>query len=176
MWRSRWRSHWRCRGWRWRRRHASWRSGRTPGCRVRWRRRNPRRRDERLLSTATRGILFLVRLAMRVAVAVWTKFGLLGQRNTRIIMQDNVSGWDISRRGAPRGMTKKSTWRDGDRSNLDASCLLSKRVARWTRVSAVSQMMSLIASLGSILSRCCRILRNGISWGVSAIWRIATSA
>jgi len=64
-----------------------------------------------------------------------------------------------------------SLWRDlcwlGARSSFALSALLSMRVARCTRVSAVSQMMSLTGSLGSILSRCCRMERKGISWGVS---------
>ena len=55
----------------------------------------------------------------------------------------------------------------GARSNLSLSALFSIRVALCTKVSAVSQMMSDTGSLGSILSRCWRMERKGISCGVS---------
>jgi len=55
----------------------------------------------------------------------------------------------------------------GARNNLSESAFDSIRVARWTNVSAVSHIMSLTGSFGSILSRCWRIERNGISCGVS---------
>lgn len=58
----------------------------------------------------------------------------------------------------------------GARSNLAASSLDSSSVARCTSVSAVSHTISLTGSFGSMRSRCCRTLRNGISWGVSATW------
>lgn len=56
----------------------------------------------------------------------------------------------------------------GALSSLVESSRFSSSVARWTSVSAVSQMMSLIASFGSMLNKCCKIFRNGISCGVSA--------
>jgi len=55
----------------------------------------------------------------------------------------------------------------GARNNLWESSLLSIKVARCTSVSAVSHIMSLTGSFGSILSRCCRIDKKGISCGVS---------
>ena len=55
----------------------------------------------------------------------------------------------------------------GARNNLAESSLLSINVARCTRVSAVSHMISLTGSFGSILSKCCRMDRKGISCGVS---------
>ena len=51
----------------------------------------------------------------------------------------------------------------GARRSLSLSALFSIRVARCTRVSAVSQMMSDTGSFGSILSRCWRMERKGIS-------------
>lgn len=51
----------------------------------------------------------------------------------------------------------------GVRSRRDASCRFSSSVERCTSVSAVSQIISLTASRGSILSRCCSTLKNGIS-------------
>lgn len=51
----------------------------------------------------------------------------------------------------------------GLRRRRDASCRFSSNVDRCTNVSAVSQMISLTASLGSILNRCWRTLKNGIS-------------
>lgn len=59
-------------------------------------------------------------------------------------------------------------WTLGARKSLLESSRFSKSVARWTNVSAVSQIMSLIASFGSMLSKCCKIFKNGISCGVSA--------
>lgn len=56
----------------------------------------------------------------------------------------------------------------GERSKRTEASLSSSSVARCTSVSAVSQMMSLIGSFGSICSRCCSMLRNGISCGVPA--------
>lgn len=58
----------------------------------------------------------------------------------------------------------------GVRKRRDASCRFSSKVERCTSVSAVSQMISLTASRGSILSKCWRMLKNGISWGVSATY------
>lgn len=58
-------------------------------------------------------------------------------------------------------------WTLGERRSRVASCRDSSSVARCTRVSAVSHTMSLTASFGSIRNRCCRMLRNGISCGVS---------
>ncbi len=52
---------------------------------------------------------------------------------------------------------------DGLRKIRDDSSLDSSRVALCTKVSAVSHTKSEMASLGSILSKCCRMLRNGIS-------------
>lgn len=64
----------------------------------------------------------------------------------------------------------------GVRSKRTESSRFSKSVARCTSFSVVSQMMSLIASFGSMRNKCCRILRNGISCGVSATCeRTATS-
>lgn len=56
----------------------------------------------------------------------------------------------------------------GVRSKRVESSRFSSNVARCTSVSAVSQIMSLIASFESIRSKCCRMLKNGISCGVSA--------
>jgi hypothetical protein len=56
----------------------------------------------------------------------------------------------------------------GARNSRAESSRFSINVARCTNVSAVSQIISLIASFGSIRKRCCNILKNGISWGVSA--------
>jgi len=55
----------------------------------------------------------------------------------------------------------------GARSSRSQSDFDSISVARWTKVSAVSQMMSLTGSFGSILNKCWRMERKGISWGVS---------
>lgn len=57
---------------------------------------------------------------------------------------------------------------DCERRSLTASSCVSNSEARCTSRSAVSHIMSLTASRGSIRNRCCRILRNGISCGVSA--------
>jgi hypothetical protein len=65
------------------------------------------------------------------------------------------------------------TWRLGDLSSLVASSRLSSNVARCTRVSAVSHARSLAASLESSRNRCCRMLKKGISCGVSASWEYA---
>lgn len=59
-------------------------------------------------------------------------------------------------------------WTLGALSSLAASSRFSRSVARWTSRSAVSHIISLTASLGSILSKCCSMLKNGISCGVSA--------
>lgn len=56
----------------------------------------------------------------------------------------------------------------GALNNFVESSRFSKSVARCTNVSAVSQITSLTASFGSILSKCCNMFRNGISCGVSA--------
>lgn len=56
----------------------------------------------------------------------------------------------------------------GERSSLTESSWLSRSVARCTNFSVVSQITSLIASLGSIRNKCCSMLRNGTSCGVSA--------
>lgn len=56
----------------------------------------------------------------------------------------------------------------GDRNSRAESSRFSINVARCTKVSAVSQIISLIASFGSIRKRCCNIFRNGTSCGVSA--------
>lgn len=48
-------------------------------------------------------------------------------------------------------------------------------MARCTSVSAQSHIISLIASFGSIRSKCWRMLRNGISCGVSATYTNVTS-
>lgn len=56
----------------------------------------------------------------------------------------------------------------GARSKRVESSRFSSSVARCTSVSVVSQIMSLMASFGSMRSKCCKILRNGISCGVSA--------
>lgn len=53
------------------------------------------------------------------------------------------------------------------RSSRCRSSRVSSSVARCTRFSAVSQIRSLIGSLGSMRSRCCSTLRNGIACGVS---------
>lgn len=66
---------------------------------------------------------------------------------------------------------QQSLFCDGDLNSRVASSRLSNSVARCTKVSAVSHTISLTASFGSILSKCCRIDRNGISWGVSATWK-----
>lgn len=58
----------------------------------------------------------------------------------------------------------------GARSKRVESSRFSSNVARCTSVSVVSQMISLIGSFGSIRSKCCKMLRNGISCGVSATW------
>lgn len=65
---------------------------------------------------------------------------------------------------------KNFDWVLGALSNLMASSLCSRSVARCTKRSAVSHMISLMGSLGSTLNKCCRIKRNGISWGVSATY------
>lgn len=65
---------------------------------------------------------------------------------------------------------KNFDWPLGALNNLMASSLCSRSVARCIKRSAVSHIISLIGSLGSILSRCCRIRRNGTSWGVSATY------
>lgn len=57
---------------------------------------------------------------------------------------------------------------DCERRSLTASSCVSNSEARCTSRSAVSHIMSLTASRGSIRNRCCRILKNGISCGVSA--------
>lgn len=54
------------------------------------------------------------------------------------------------------------------RSRRTASSALSMSVARCTSRSVVSQMTSLSGSLQSMLSRCCNMLRNGPSGGLSA--------
>lgn len=54
------------------------------------------------------------------------------------------------------------------RNNRMESSRFSNNVARCTRVSAVSQITSLIASLESMRNKCCKMLRNGIPCGVSA--------
>lgn len=59
----------------------------------------------------------------------------------------------------------------GVRSKRVESSRFSKRVERCTSFSVVSQIMSLIASFGSMRNKCCKILRNGISCGVSATWK-----
>lgn len=53
----------------------------------------------------------------------------------------------------------------------NASLFVSNKVARCTSRSAASHIKSEIGSLWSILSKCCKIERKGISRGVSAIWR-----
>lgn len=58
----------------------------------------------------------------------------------------------------------------GVRSKRVESSRFSNNVARCTSVSAQSHIMSLIASFGSIRSKCWRILKNGISCGVSATY------
>lgn len=63
---------------------------------------------------------------------------------------------------------KNLDWALGARNNLAASSRFSSNVARCTKRSAVSQIISLIASFESIRSKCWRMLKNGISWGVSA--------
>ena len=55
----------------------------------------------------------------------------------------------------------------GALSSLWESSLFSRRVARCTNLSAVSQIRSLTGSFGSIRKRCCKMLKKGISWGVS---------
>lgn len=58
----------------------------------------------------------------------------------------------------------------GVRSRRVESSRFSSNVARCTSVSAQSHIISLIASFGSIRSKCWRMLRNGISCGVSATY------
>lgn len=58
----------------------------------------------------------------------------------------------------------------GDLNNLWVSSCFSISVARWTSVSADSQIVSLIGSFESILSKCCRILRKWTACGVSDTW------
>lgn len=72
---------------------------------------------------------------------------------------------------SPRQWGQVNFWMLGVRNKRVESSRFSSNVARCTSVSAVSQMISLIASLGSIRSKCCKILRNGISCGVSATCR-----
>lgn len=72
---------------------------------------------------------------------------------------------------SPRQWGQVNFWMLGVRNRRVESSRFSSNVARCTSVSAVSQMISLIASLGSIRSKCCKILRNGISCGVSATCR-----
>lgn len=72
---------------------------------------------------------------------------------------------------SPRQCGQVNFWMLGVRNSRVESSRFSSNVARCTSVSAVSQMISLIASLGSIRSKCCKILRNGISCGVSATYR-----
>lgn len=64
---------------------------------------------------------------------------------------------------SPRQWGHANFWTLGARKSRVESSRFSSNVARWTSVSVVSQIMSLIGSFGSIRSRCCRILRNGIS-------------
>lgn len=58
----------------------------------------------------------------------------------------------------------------GVRNKRVESSRFSSSVARCTSVSAQSHIISLIASFGSIRSKCCNMLKNGISCGVSATW------
>lgn len=58
----------------------------------------------------------------------------------------------------------------GVRNRRVESSRFSSNVARCTSVSAQSHIISLIASFGSIRSKCWRMLRNGISCGVSATY------
>lgn len=51
----------------------------------------------------------------------------------------------------------------GVRNKRVESSRFSNSVARCTSVSAQSHIISLIASFGSIRSKCCRMLKNGIS-------------
>jgi hypothetical protein len=56
----------------------------------------------------------------------------------------------------------------GERNNRAESSIFSNNVVLCTSFSAVSQTISLIGSFESIRNKCCNILRNGISCGVSA--------
>lgn len=58
----------------------------------------------------------------------------------------------------------------GVRNKRVESSRFSSNVARCTSVSAQSHIISLIASFGSIRSKCWRMLKNGISCGVSATY------
>lgn len=71
---------------------------------------------------------------------------------------------------SPRQCGQVNFWMLGVRNSRVESSRFSSNVARCTNVSAVSQMISLIGSLGSMRSKCCKILRNGISCGVSATY------
>lgn len=51
----------------------------------------------------------------------------------------------------------------GVRNKRVESSRFSNNVARCTSVSAQSHIISLIASFGSIRSKCCKMLKNGIS-------------
>lgn len=57
------------------------------------------------------------------------------------------------------------------RNRRTESSWLSSRVARCTSFSVVSQTTSLTCSFGSIRNKCCSILRNGTSCGVSATYK-----
>lgn len=88
----------------------------------------------------------------------------------------DVGSWTVGARDcfrfglemSPRQCGHVNFWMLGVRSSRVESSRFSRSVARWTSVSAVSHMMSLIASFGSMRSRCCRMLRKGYSCGVSA--------
>lgn len=62
-------------------------------------------------------------------------------------------------------------WMLGALRRRTESSLFSRSVARCTSFSAVSHIISLIVSFGSIRKRCWSIFKNGISWGVSATWK-----
>lgn len=63
----------------------------------------------------------------------------------------------------------------GVRNKRVESSRFSSNVARCTSVSAQSHIISLIASFGSIRSKCWRMLKNGISCGVSATYNVTNN-
>ena len=69
---------------------------------------------------------------------------------------------------SPRQWGHVNFWTLLARNSRTESSRFSSKVARCTRVSAVSQITSLMASFGSMRSKCCNMLRNGMPCGVSA--------
>jgi len=62
-------------------------------------------------------------------------------------------------------------WKDCWRSKRFASLVLSMTVAPCTNRLVVDQISSLSGSFESIVRRCCNMLRNCTSCGLSATWR-----